>query len=126
MGSLPTELMTAVGPRWSVPEAGLAFRQRGVRFTAIRRRHGLRAERHVGGDRRRAGVIVAADRAAAIARVVILLQLVDIGLVGRASNVSTLSSSLPYFGALLINRWRSCSWSGRRKSSASAFAPAGR
>lgn len=53
-----------------------------MRFTAIRRRHGLRAERDVSGNRGGASVIIAANRAAAIARVVILLQLVDIGLVG--------------------------------------------
>ena len=60
------------------------FRQRRVRLTAIRGRHGLRAKRHIGGNGRGAGVVVAADRAAAVARVMIQLQLIDIGLVGAS------------------------------------------
>ncbi|CCJ84804.1 hypothetical protein BN133_1181 [Cronobacter dublinensis 582] len=39
------------------------------------------AKRHVGGDRRRPGVIGAANRAASEARVMVLLQLVDVSLI---------------------------------------------
>ncbi len=58
------------------------FRERGVRFTSIRGRHGGRPKRHVGRDRRRPGVVIPANRAAAVTRVMVLLQLFDVGLIG--------------------------------------------
>ena len=58
------------------------FRQRGVRFTSVRRRHGCCAKRHVCGDRRRARVVVTPNWATAIAWVVILLQFFNVGFVG--------------------------------------------
>ena len=58
------------------------FRQWGMRLTSVRRRHRRRAERHVSGDRRRARVVVTANRAAAVARVVVLPQLLNVGLIG--------------------------------------------
>ncbi len=51
-----------------------SFRQRGVRLTSVRRGHRCRAKRHVCGDGRGARVVVTSNRAAAVARVVVLLS----------------------------------------------------
>ncbi|MNZ98474.1 hypothetical protein D3C78_1177570 [compost metagenome] len=53
-----------------------------MRFTSIRRCHRRRTKRHVCRNRRRTRVVVTADRPTAVARVVVLLQLFDIGLIG--------------------------------------------
>ena len=69
-----------------------------MRLASIRGGEGGGAEGHVGRDRRGAGVVAAAYRPAAEAGVAILLQFVDVGLVGAHQQPIDLVHVVAVFG----------------------------